>query len=482
MKYCAGILLLLWFCSPFRGMSQADTASRRIDAWLVAVRDDLPALRQFFNHMPKGGDIHHHYHGSVYAETYLEQAIADNFWLHLPTGRTARPGFKPSRQERHAWHRFADLQASGQLDAQRARILAQWSVLHYDAGQSPLNQHDHFFSTFHAFDAVSDSSLLTGLLELKDRAIRERIAYIESIFLPIRHNLRLEETWNASLRMAAGNPEQLFSQLSVLLVELTASPAFEGAVAQHNALVRDLHTRAALDDDDFTMRYQNFVLRVKSPVEVFTDLALCFASAQAEPLIVGVNIVAPEADAVSVQDYALHMLFFQFLRQRYPAVKCALHAGELSLGQVKPEDMGWHIDAALKVAGADRIGHGVAIPYEDPAVLAWMRRENVPVEICFTSNHFILGIPPSEHPVSLYRRAGVPIIIGSDDAGVLRHHLTEEYVNLYRYHSPTYSEIKRIAFNAIRYSFLDDDRLRERLLMQLEADFEAFEATCCFGN
>jgi len=134
------------------------------------------------------------------------------------------------------------------------------------------------------------------------------------------------------------------------------------------------------------------------------------------------------------------------------------------------------------VAGADRIGHGVAIPYEDPALLDWMRTQNVPVEICFTSNHFILGIPPAEHPVSLYRRAGVPIIIGSDDAGVLRHHLTEEYVTLYRYHKPAYAEMKRMAFNAIRYSFLDDDRLRERLLMRLEADFEAFEAACCPGD
>jgi adenosine deaminase len=482
MKDVIGIVLFLLVLSPFRGITQPDADAQRIDDYLAARRDDLPALRQFFYRMPKGGDIHHHYHGSVYAETYLNQAIADNFWLHLPSGRTERPGFKPPKSEKTAWRRFADLQASGELEAQRPRILAQWSVWHYASGQSPHPQHDHFFSTFHAFDAVSDSSLVAGLLELKVRAIQERVAYMESIFLPIRHAFKEADSWNEQLRNAANNPELLFSLLSVLLVELNASPAFGATVEQHNALVRELHTLAGMDDEDFTMRYQNFVLRVKSPVAVFTDLALCFASAQAEPLIVGVNIVAPEAHEVSLRDYQLHMLFFQFLRKRYPDVKCALHAGELSLGQVKPEEMSWHIEAALKVAGADRIGHGVAIPYEDPALLDWMRTQNVPVEICFTSNHFILGIPPAEHPVSLYRRAGVPIIIGSDDAGVLRHHLTEEYVTLYRYHKPAYAEMKRMAFNAIRYSFLDDDRLRERLLMRLEADFEAFEAACCPGD
>ncbi len=29
-------------------------------------------LTLFFTNMPKGGDLHHHYSGSIYAETYLE--------------------------------------------------------------------------------------------------------------------------------------------------------------------------------------------------------------------------------------------------------------------------------------------------------------------------------------------------------------------------------------------------------------------------
>jgi hypothetical protein len=32
---------------------------------------NIAALNQFFVQMPKGGDIHHHYSGAIYAETYL---------------------------------------------------------------------------------------------------------------------------------------------------------------------------------------------------------------------------------------------------------------------------------------------------------------------------------------------------------------------------------------------------------------------------
>jgi len=33
---------------------------------------NIALLNLFFTQMPKGGDLHHHYSGSIYAETYLE--------------------------------------------------------------------------------------------------------------------------------------------------------------------------------------------------------------------------------------------------------------------------------------------------------------------------------------------------------------------------------------------------------------------------
>ncbi|MDI1364737.1 MAG: adenosine deaminase, partial [bacterium] len=110
----------------------------------------------------------------------------------------------------------------------------------------------------------------------------------------------------------------------------------------------------------------------------------------------------PEDDPTSLADYSLHMRMFQFLAARYPKVKLALHAGELTLGLTSPRDLTFHIREAVEVAGAKRIGHGVDIAYEDdaPALLARMARDHVAVEINLTSNDVILGVKGADHPLT----------------------------------------------------------------------------------
>lgn len=461
------------FCSA-RLPAQSLPGEERIDAYLQSIRHDVPALRQFFHLMPKGADLHHHFHGSVYAETLVEQALLHDFWLHRTSLDLRAPGFRPVRKERRQWAKFSELRAEGLLDAYSVRLLQRWSNFNYEPAKAELSPHDHFFATFPAFDPVIDSCLGAGLAELKRRAITESVSYIETMFMPVRHGISPESRWDELLRTHAGDSASLFPLLSVLLVEISSHPSYQPSVEAHNAMVRRLHQAEAIDDERFAMRYQNYVLRVKPPAQVFADLALGFASAQAEPLIVGVNIVAPEDNPTAMQDYALHMRFFQFLRQRFPGVQCALHAGELTLGLVKPEDLTWHIDAAVRIAGADRIGHGVGIPYESPELLRHLAANSIPIEINLSSNAFILGIRPQDHPVSMFRRAGVPFVLSTDDAGVLRGNLTEEYVLLYQHHAPGYAEIKQLAFNAIRFSFAEAE-LRGRLEERLREDFENFE-------
>jgi len=55
----------------------------------------------------------------------------------------------------------------------------------------------------------------------------------------------------------------------------------------------------------------------------------------------------------------------------------------------------------VTVAGAERIGHGVAIGYEDSAfqTLRIMADRDTAVEVCLTSNDLILGVKGRDHPV-----------------------------------------------------------------------------------
>lgn len=44
-------------------------------------KPNVAMLNLFFTRMPKGGDIHHHYTGSIYAETYLEWVQAQKWFI-----------------------------------------------------------------------------------------------------------------------------------------------------------------------------------------------------------------------------------------------------------------------------------------------------------------------------------------------------------------------------------------------------------------
>ena len=49
-----------------------EAATARHYASLIAGEPKTAELTLFFTQMPKGGDLHHHYSGSVYAESYVD--------------------------------------------------------------------------------------------------------------------------------------------------------------------------------------------------------------------------------------------------------------------------------------------------------------------------------------------------------------------------------------------------------------------------
>jgi adenosine deaminase len=203
-------------------------------------------------------------------------------------------------------------------------------------------------------------------------------------------------------------------------------------------------------------RYLYTAIRTLPPAAVFAQLALGFAVAEADPRFVGINIAAPEHDPVAVRDYALHMRMIAFLKARHPRVNLSLHAGELTMGLVPPRDLAFHIRDAVAVAGARRIGHGIDVAYETDAtaLLARMARERVAVEINLTSNAVILGVKGRDHPLSLYRAAGVPVVLSTDDEGVSRSDMTNEYVRAVTEQHLRYADLKQIVRDGLHYSFL----------------------------
>ena len=208
---------------------------------------------------------------------------------------------------------------------------------------------------------------------------------------------------------------------------------------------------------------------------MFFQTALAAALIRAEPLVVALNFVQAEDDLVARRDYTRHMQIVAFLAKDVPV---ALHAGELWLGLVPPPDLTFHIRQAVEIAGARRIGHGVALAFERDmdGLLAEMRQRPVAIEINLTSNDIILGVRGKDHPLPAYLAAGVPVVLSTDDAGVSRIDLTNEYFRAARDYGLDYRTLKAIARNALIHSFLDDspEARGTRALRSVLRRFRAF--------
>jgi adenosine deaminase len=191
--------------------------------------------------------------------------------------------------------------------------------------------------------------------------------------------------------------------------------------------------------------------------QVFAQIALGFLVASESPLVVGLNLVAPEDDRVSLADYSTHMRIIGALRGSFPGVGIALHAGELTLGLVPPEELRFHIAEAVRIAGAQRIGHGVDIAYENDfeTLLHEMASRSILVEINLTSNAVILGVEGMRHPFETYRQAGVPLALSTDDEGVSRIDLTHEYQRAVETYDLDYSDLKTLARNSLTHAFVE---------------------------
>ncbi|MGO4773811.1 adenosine deaminase [Flavobacterium sp. W22_SRS_FK3] len=449
--------------------------SQSAENYLEKIRNNEAALTAFFQQMPKGGDLHHHFSGSIYAEPLLERAITEDFYLNLETMQVAK-----AKSSKGNWETFSSLKNKGQLEFYQQKVMQTWSAKDYNGVSVPSD--DLFFDSFDKFFPVIDGHFAEGLLELKKRALSENVSYIETQLSIIPCDMKVDDLsdFNSKLRRAAIQKDEkaVLKLLDDLFKSIQQKDAKKYAENFNINFITKLHKDLKIDDKRFTMRYQNFVLRFMEPVDLFKNLVIAFISANDSKLVAGVNIVSPEHGENSMKDYWLHMVMFKYCHSKFPDVEYTLHAGELTLGLVQPEDLTWHINSAIYTAGANRIGHGVDIAYEANSydLLRYMSKNKIPIEINLASNEFILKVKEGRHPFTLYKEFNVPIVISTDDAGILRTNMTEQYVLLAkRYSDVSYAKIKKYVYNSINYSFIQDASIKKQLLKDLDSRFKTFE-------
>lgn len=459
----AGLVACLFVCVRGDVRAQANTgaaAEAKTAQRLESLRNSPPALRAFLANFPKGADLHMHLSGAVYAETFLRDAAEDNLCTDpvklvllpnigltksVPPQPVCAPGTVPA----------ASVFTNQKLyDA----LIDSFSMRAF-VPTAGVSGHDQFFATFGRFSGIRKEHAGEWLDEVATRAAAQNEQYLEIMHTPdytLARQLAREQHWTGD---AAAMREALLK--AGLRDNIATDRAeFEGMLKRRDE-VEHCGTAEAKPACAVKIHFLFQVLRAFSPEQVFAQTLLGFELASVDPDVVGINFVQPEDAYLAMREYATQMRMLQYLRTQYPAVHLSLHAGELSVGMVPPDGLRFHIRDAVEVAGAERIGHGVDVASEQDSagLLKEMAQRHVDVEINLTSNDGILGVSGASHPLALYRAAGVPFSLSTDDEGVSRIDLTNEYVRAVTEQHLDYAALKFSARNSLEHSFLHGESL-----------------------
>lgn len=446
-----GLGLILSGCV---GSLPADDAAQSFER----IKDSPPRLRAFLAAMPKGADLHIHLSGAAYAESNLAAGVAAGFCLDIATMRIVAPPCAPvpvsSPKAPCSLQKLGDRPPlAAVMDEQCLidRAIDAQSLRNFVAAPG-INAHDQFFNSFPKFGDSRQTWVM--LAEELNRAGRQQIRHVEVMVTFASP----EMSKTAATLPATDGPEALLARLD----QTDPAPFLAVAKAEIDQAIDKARALMACDGPrpqpgcGVSLRFLQQINRTGTLPAVATQTWYGFQLAAADPRVGGINIVSPEDNFVALRDYGQHMSLIGTMAARYPQVGVSLHAGELTFGLVAPEQLRSHIRDAVLIGRAQRIGHGVDVMYEDDpyGLLDLLARRRVAIEINLTSNDLILGVRGADHPFAVYRGEGVPTTLSTDDEGVSRIDLTQEYLRAVREHGLDYPELKALSRRGLEYAFL----------------------------
>jgi aminodeoxyfutalosine deaminase len=183
------------------------------------------------------------------------------------------------------------------------------------------------------------------------------------------------------------------------------------------------------------------------------DATLAYALDHGPSALVGFGLGGPEIGVPRAQ-FQPH-----FDAARAAGLHSVPHAGETT----GPETV-WE---ALRLLGAERVGHGTSAA-ADPALLRHLADEEITLEVCPSSNVATRAVASlSEHPLSVFAEAGVPVTINSDDPPMFGTTLNAEYAIAADLLALSSDGVADLARTAVRSSFAPPD-VKSRVLGEID--------------
>ena len=468
---CVGVTALLGVSCTDAHVSDTPDLSGAAATFESLKSNDI-GLRVFLQDIPKGGDLHNHLFGAVYGESWIRWAEEDGMCLD----KDALAIRFPSAQG--CGNLTTVKQALGNNQVLRNELIDKFSLRDF-VPYAGWSGHDQFFATFGVMAALP-SRFGDMVAETANLAGEQHVSYLE-----LMHTMELFETilpMVAALPMsgdAATDYKTLMdSEFGLELPNMVARARrdIDTAMARKDELL-GCGTDTPKPGCDVVVRFLNQPVRTLPSSAVFAHMIFGWHLMAEDERFVGTTLVAPEDDFTALKYYGEHMRQIDYLYNTLGPRNVSLHAGELWLGLVHPKELRFHINDAVKIGHAKRIGHGTDIVFEADykGLLKYMAEKDIMVEINLTSSDALLGVKASEHPFSVYRDAGVPISFSTDDEGVARIDLTHEYVRATQEFDLSYADIKRYTYNGLKYAFVDD-QIKADMIKKLDVKFAEFES------
>jgi adenosine deaminase len=413
-RFPLGLAALI--CST--NIAAAPHTESAISQLFTKIQTNPQQLSTFLYAMPKGGELHDHLGGAGMAENMMMYAADDHLCVNRDTfGVSVDPTCPAENQLANVMKNTNTYNA----------IINAWSMRQFDSAKE--SAHDHCFAAFGKFSPIVSPHSGEILAEMAERADVQNEHYLEVMITP-------DDNASGLFGKTIGwNPD--FETMHQALLQPAFYTIINGISKRLDAIEatsqQALHckTSNASPACAVTVRYLYQVYREQAPEQVFAQLLAGFELANKDPRVVGINMVQAENGDIAMRDYHLHMKMVGFLHEIYPNVHISLHAGESGPGVAPKEALRFHIWEAIDIAHAERIGHGLDVNYEDNAasLYAEMAKKHILVETT-PSTELILGFESTELPFSQYLQRHVSVAISTDDEGVFRTNMTEQFENI----------------------------------------------------
>src|SRR5579872_4440607 len=272
------VLICICFMSSFPLLAAAQakrTAEERTADYMESIRHQPSLALAFLREMPKGGDLHNHLSGGIYAERWIDFAAEDGLCVDRTTSILLAP---PCEAACEKYTGKPAVRCAYGDHVLYNSIVDAWSMRNWNPGEE--SGHDHFFATFDKFFLASINHAGDEIGEAASQAAADHLQFVE-----LMHTADGEEAANLGTKVGWDEhlPQLRDKLLAGGLKEVVSATSKKLDQDEAKARTRlKCGTPEANLGCNVTIRYLYQVLRGLPPAAVFAQIVLGFELASSD--------------------------------------------------------------------------------------------------------------------------------------------------------------------------------------------------------